>query len=155
MTCPALCVVAFLPISGFHVGAVSPGEKPALQRHLPHTHPRETWEGRADGTVGMKIIFPNDLPTGRICTPFCTPLLSQNCCKLETWYQVLQNCLFKVSDTGTVLQSSLADSSRHLRKECVTIKDHSSTADKYFGTFGGKGCSGASMFISSYRTRSV
>lgn len=55
-TCPALCVVAFLPISGLHVGAVAPGEKPALQRHLPHTHPRETWERRADGTVGIMII---------------------------------------------------------------------------------------------------
>lgn len=31
----------------------------------------------------------------------------------------------------------------------------SSTADKHLGTIGGKGCSGASMFISSYGTNAT
>lgn len=148
MTCPALCVVALLPISGFHVGAVPPGEKHAFQKHLPHTHPREIWEGRGDGTVGMKTVFSTYqcFPQGCFAPPFCPKTVASG--KHVTRFYKACSRLLRLWSHLTQFPSWQEQTPqkrvRHNKRSPHTY------CWQAFGNFCREGLFGASVFISSY-----
>lgn len=77
------------------------------------------------------------LPTGLF--------LSQNCCKLETWYHVLQS-LFKAGETVEPFHTAPWLTTANTSEEYGTINLPPSTADKHLGIFGGKDCFGVPCF---------